>query len=269
MTWFEHATSQIYFEEDGSGDPVLILPGFAGSISSLSGLRDALTAAGYRVIAADLPGSGRSLPQPRFYTAAYYEEDAESFAALLRHLATGPAHLLGFSDGGEVELLMAALTPDVARSVVTWGAAGAIHDPEGHLRAAMAEVVDHPIPPLQGFSTYLRITYGEENARAMTRSVVAAFDEIIAAGGEIGLAKAASISCPTLLIAGEHDFLASPPLVATLAARIRGAEVKEAKGAGHDVFADRPDWLIQTVLAWLGEHGGQPIPAGEVAEKPV
>ncbi len=86
-------------------------------------MRDALVAAGYRVIAADLPGSGRSEPQPRTYTATFYEDDARSFAALLQQLATGPAHLMGFSDGGEISLLMAALTPGVARSVVTWGAA--------------------------------------------------------------------------------------------------------------------------------------------------
>jgi len=62
MAWFEHGISRIYYEEQGSGTPVLVLPGFAGSIEEFSGLRDALVAAGYRVIAADLPGSGRSEP---------------------------------------------------------------------------------------------------------------------------------------------------------------------------------------------------------------
>src|SRR5438046_217523 len=111
MAWFERNTSRIYYEEYGSGDAVLLLPGFAGSIEEFSALREALVAAGYRVIAADLPGSGRSEPQPRAYTATYFEDDARSFAALLHHLAPGPAHLMGFSDGGEDCLLMAALTP--------------------------------------------------------------------------------------------------------------------------------------------------------------
>ena len=101
MAWFEHGTSRIYYEEQGTGDPVLVLPGFAGSIEEFAALREALVTAGYRVIAADLPGSGRSEPQPRAYTATYYEDDARSFAALLQHLATGPAHLIGFSDGGD------------------------------------------------------------------------------------------------------------------------------------------------------------------------
>src|SRR5712691_13400173 len=113
MAWFEHGTSRLYYEAQGSGVPVLVLPGLFGSIEEFSGLRDALVMAGYQVIAADLPGSGRSEPQPRAYTATYFEDDARSFAALLQHLGTGPAHLMGASDGGEVSLLMAALTPGV------------------------------------------------------------------------------------------------------------------------------------------------------------
>ena len=254
MAWFEHNTSRLYYEEQGSGTPVLVLPGFAGSIEEFSGLRDALVAAGYRVIAADLPGSGRSEPQPRTYTATYFEDDAGSFAALLEHLATGPAHLMGFSDGGDISLLMAALTPGVARSVVSWGAAGVLNDPSGQLREAMYNVVDHPIPPLQEFRDYLVSTYGEANARAMTQSVVGALNDIIAAGGELSRSKAGNITCPVLLIAGEHDIFAPPELLSELAARIGKGEVLVAEGAEHNVYAERPEWLTQTILDWVGKH---------------
>lgn len=254
MLWFEHGTSRIYYEEYGNGDPVLLLPGFAGSIEEFSALRDALVAASYRVIAADLPGSGRSEPQPRRYTATYFEDDARSFVALLHHLAVGPAHMLGFSDGGEVSLLMAALTPDVARSVVAWGASGMISDPDRRLRDATYNVVDNPIPPLQHFSEYLIATYGEANARAMTRSLVDALSDIIEGGGDISLSKVGSITCPVLLIAGEHDVFVPWVLLSQLAARIRTAEVLKADGAGHDVHNACPEWLAQTILDWLKRH---------------
>jgi pimeloyl-ACP methyl ester carboxylesterase len=255
MAWFEHGTSRIYYEEQGSGTPVLVLPGFAGNIEEFSALREALVAAGYRVIAADLPGSGRSEPQPRAYTATFFEDDARSFAALLKHLETGPVHLIGFSDGGEISLLMAALMTGVARSVATWGAAGVLNDPSGQLRQAMYNVVDHPIPPLQGFRDYLVSTYGEANARAMTQSTVDALSDIIKkSGGDLSLSKAANIICPVLLIAGEHDMFAPPALASQLAARIRTAEVLEAEGAEHNVYAGRPEWLTQTILDWLGKH---------------
>jgi pimeloyl-ACP methyl ester carboxylesterase len=254
MAWFEHGTSRIYYEEQGSGTAVLVLPGFAGSIEEFAALREALVAAGYRVIAADLPGSGRSEPQPRTYTATFFEDDARSFAALLQHLETGPAHLIGFSDGGDISLLMAALMSGVARSVVTWGAVGVLNDPSGQLREAMYNVVDHPIPPLQGFRDYLVSTYGETNARAMTQSVVGALSDIIKAGGELSRSKADNITCPVLLISGEQDFFAPPSLASELAARIRAAEVLVAEGAEHNVYMDRPEWLMQTILDWLGKH---------------
>ena len=255
MAWFEHGTSRIYYEEQGSGTPVLVLPGFAGSIEEFSALRDALVAAGYRVIAADLPGSGRSEPQPRTYTATFYEEDARSFAALLEHLATGPAHLMGFSDGGDISLLMAALTPAVARSVVTWGVAGVLEDPSGEQREAMYNVVDHPIPPLQEFRDFLVATYGEANARAMTQSIVGAISDIIEKhGGELSRSRADTITCPVLLIVGEQDFFVPLASVSELAARVRTAEVLVAEGAGHNVYAELPEWLTQTILDWLGNH---------------
>ena len=253
MAWFEHGTSRIY-EEQGSGTPVLVLPGFAGSIEEFTALREAMVMAGYRIIAADLPGSGRSEPQPRTYTATYYEDDALSFAALLQHLATEPAHLIGFSDGGEISLLMAALTPGVVRSVVTWGAAGVLNDPSGQLRQAMYNIVDNPIPPLQGLRDFLVATYGEANARAMTQSHVDAVSEIIKGGCELSRSKAGIITCPVLLIAGEHDMFAPPALASQLAARIRTAETLVAEGAEHNVYGDRPEWLTQTILAWVGKH---------------
>jgi valacyclovir hydrolase len=254
MAWFEHDTGCIYHEEAGSGVPVLMLPGFAGSIAEFSALREALAAAGYQVIAADLPGSGRSGPQPRAYTASYLEDDARSFAAFLDYLAIGPAHLIGFSDGGEIAVLLAALRPGVVRSVVTWGAAGFFSDPEGQLRGAMANVVDRPIPPLRGFRDYLVATYGETNARAMTQSVVGAIGAIIDRGGDVSLSKAGAITCPTLLIAGAHDPFAPPALVARLAAAIPHAEMSEVEGAGHDIHHSHPEWLERRVLDWLGPH---------------
>jgi len=254
MAWFEHTGSRIYYEQDGDGDPVLLLPGFAQGGEALSEVRDALVAGGYQVIAADLPGSGRSGPQPRVYTATYYEDDARSLAALLAHLALGPAHLVGFSDGGEVSLMVAAVAPGVARSVVTWGAAGTLRDPDGRLRAAMYNIVDDPIPPLQGYRDYLVATYGETNARAMTRSHVDAVTAIIENGGHVSLATAGNITCPVLLIVGEDDMFAPPALVSQAAACIRGAQMLEATGAGHDVHAARPEWMAQTLLDWLGKH---------------
>ena len=59
MAWFDHAQTRVYSEESGAGDPVLLLPGWGSTIEGFSPLREALGLR-FRVIAADVPGSGRS-----------------------------------------------------------------------------------------------------------------------------------------------------------------------------------------------------------------
>jgi pimeloyl-ACP methyl ester carboxylesterase len=90
----------------------------------------------------------------------------------------------------------------------------------------------------------------------MSQSLVGAMTAILegASGGELALASADQITCPVLLITGEHDFLAPPALVAHAAARIRGAEAMTADGAEHDVQNSHPDWLTHTILDWLARH---------------
>jgi valacyclovir hydrolase len=172
---------------------------------------------------------------------------------MLDAIEASAARLVGFSDGGEYALLMGALQPNAGRSIVAWGAAGSMPNaPE--LTEAFASMVDDPIPPLADFSAYMRAAYGESNARVMAQSLAAALRAIMDAGGDISRSRAAIITCPTLLITGEHDFLATPSLVSDMARAIPHGEFLEAKGAGHGVHRDQPAWLAATVVGWLSKH---------------
>jgi pimeloyl-ACP methyl ester carboxylesterase len=263
MPWFEDNTNRIYYEEQGRGVPVLVLPGFGGSITEFAPLRDAL-APHYRVIAADLPGSGRSEPQPRAYPPTYYADDARSFTALLDHLQAESAHLIGFSDGGEVALLMAEFTPTRVRSLAVWGAAAFVPESMGPALDGLAAIVDTPDDP---FGTYLRTTYGEANARAMVQNLAQALRGIMESGGDISRSRLGEIRCPVLFIAGEQDFIAPPAYAAELASHIPTAEVRAVEGAGHWVHQDRTEWLIQTVCAWLDGQGARAAALGTQEEQ--
>ncbi len=253
MAWFEHGAGRIYYEEEGRGDPLLLIPGITLSIEGLQAIRQALTPR-FRVIAADPPGSGRSGPQPREYPASYFQDDSRAFLALLDELKASPAHIVGFSDGGEYALVMAELQPAAVRSIVAWGAAGKAAAPPEFLEA-FGQVVDNPIPALEGFSKYLKDTYGEENARLMTQSAAKALKAIAEAGGDISRNRAGEIACPALLITGEHDSMFAPPaVVLEMAGAMQHAEFIEAKRAGHSVHHDSPDWLTRTITDWLAKH---------------
>ena len=95
MPFYEKGDVKIYYEDTGgSGFPLLVIPG-GGLNSTVEGLKThpfnplVEFKDEFRVIAADLPGSVRSEPQPRVYTSTDFEDDARSFAALLQHLRTG------------------------------------------------------------------------------------------------------------------------------------------------------------------------------------
>jgi pimeloyl-ACP methyl ester carboxylesterase len=242
----------LYYEDSGQGDALLLMPGWAGSIVDLDRLRARLVD-GFRVIAADLPGSGRSQPQPRSYYAGYYEDDARVLVGLLDHLGVDAAHLVGFSDGGEEALLMAALWPSRVLSVVSWGSIGQIVADPAEL-AVVGDLVDNPVEPFLPLVAYLVEAYGVDGARIMISSLAKAMGDIMARGGSIALDRAADIRCPVLVINGTDDFLAPPSLGRVLADAIPRGTFVEAVGAGHDVHHSHGDWLADTVLDWLSDH---------------
>jgi pimeloyl-ACP methyl ester carboxylesterase len=252
MSWYGPVGQQVYCEDTGRGDTVLLLPGWGGSIIEFSRLRYEL-ATGFRVVAADMPGSGRSQPQPRHYSASYYMDDAQTLLSLLDELRVDLAHLVGFSDGGECALLMATLDPGRALSVVTWGAAGqVVATPEA--LDALARLLDDPIEPLKPLAAYLVEAYGADNARVMAESWAQALRAIVDSGGDVSRSRAALVDCPALLITGTYDPFCPPNLVREMADAIKRGEFLEAAGAGHDVHQSHPDWLVSTVVNWLGDH---------------
>jgi pimeloyl-ACP methyl ester carboxylesterase len=251
MAWHGPDGRQLYYEDTGRGDAVLLMPGWAGNILEFYRLRTEL-ASGFRVIAADLPGSGRSQPQPRHYPASYYRDDAQVLLGLLDELGVDAAHLVGFSDGGEEALLMAELEPGRALSVVTWGAAGQMVASPEQLDE-LAHVLDRPGGPLKELAAFLAEAHGADGARIMTESWAEAMREIIDAGGDVSRARAPGISCPALLIAGSNDPFCPPALVRDMAGAIPRGTFLEADG-GHDLYQSHQRWLVSTIIGWLSDH---------------
>jgi pimeloyl-ACP methyl ester carboxylesterase len=252
MGWYGPKGRQVYFEQDGQGDTVVLLPGWAGSITDLDHLRRGLVSE-FRVIAIDLPGSGRSQPQPRHYAPTYYHDDARTLLGLLAELRVETAHLVGFSDGGEVALLMAAQQSVPILSVLTWGAVGQIVAAPGMLDG-LANLLDDPTDRFKSLAAYLAEKYGVEAARIMAKSWAQAMSTIIDAGGDVSRSQAASIRCPVLMIAGTHDPFCPTDLVREMAEAMPRGRYLEVPGAGHDIHLSHGGWLNSKVSGWLGSH---------------
>src|SRR6201998_3175236 len=94
----ENSTSiHLYYEDHGSGQPVVLIHGYPLSSSSWEKQIPVLLDAGYRVIAYDRRGFGKS-SQPT--TGYNYDTFAEDLHKLVTHLKLRKFALVGFSMGG-------------------------------------------------------------------------------------------------------------------------------------------------------------------------
>jgi pimeloyl-ACP methyl ester carboxylesterase len=125
MQKFNSAGVEIAYTDEGVGEPVLLIHGFASNIRvnwSSTGWIKYLLEAGFRVIAFDHRGHGESekLYDSSQYSASLMAGDA---ARLLEHLGVTAANVIGYSMGARVAAFLAIQRPDLVKKVVFAGLA--------------------------------------------------------------------------------------------------------------------------------------------------
>ncbi len=238
----------------GEGDPIVLLHGFTGTAMGHLGDLIETLAADHRVIAPDLRGYGASRPPNRDFPADFYERDTLDVAALLDALRIGPAVVMGFSDGSELAVLLAALRPDLVRGVVAWGVSGVISPEE------LAKV--ETWLPVSGWgsererwrSEIVRLQ-GAEQLESMIEGWVGAARAITAAGGNICLEQAGEIRCPVLLLNGVGEIGNTPRDVMHLCETIPDCRLVFVETCGHAIQDDQPDELKRHIDEFLQELG--------------
>ncbi len=206
-----------YYEwgEDGSRPPVVLHHGFVANAQAnwqATGVVEALTAAGHRVLAPDARGHGQS---DKPHDPARYGEArmAEDLAGLLAEEGLGEIDLVGYSMGAVVSLLFAAAPGARVRRLIVGGVGSGIVECGGVDRRALAN--DAIVAALS-----VEDPAGIEvpGARAF-RSLADALDSdrlaLVAQASAIhrGGVALESISAPTLVLAGDDDPLAIRPQV--------------------------------------------------------
>jgi proline iminopeptidase len=118
---------QIWVEQEGNGEPVLLLSGLGPAGSHLV-FHPHFThlASDHRILYVDLFGRGRS-GRPDDLSEITFASDVADMAELIEDLGLGPMHIYGFSYGG---LIGQALSLDFPQLVRTLTLANSLHSPE-------------------------------------------------------------------------------------------------------------------------------------------
>lgn len=240
----------LYYEAYGplKGIPVLLMHGWMQVGRDLLALADSLIGRGLRVFLPDLPGYGRSTPPLRRFTPDFYVRDAQYMGGFLNALQLHEAHIIGYSDGGEVALLMPILFPAHCRSVAAWAAIGAYD-------AGFAEHVLHDMPRLAP-SPAQRARHPGQAVESWQGEWIQAVTALVKNGGDLSLSRAREIVCPLLLMVGEHDPL-NPVASARRFVDAAGprATLKVFDGATHEIHDQQPGRFVAALLEFLRSAG--------------
>jgi pimeloyl-ACP methyl ester carboxylesterase len=216
---FDSDGVEIAFIDEGEGDPVLLIHGFASNVATNwvgPGWVKALNDAGFRVIAYDNRGHGQSakLYDLKDYGAPLMAEDARR---LLDHLGIMRADVMGYSMGARISAFLAMSHPERVRSLVfaglginmIRGVAGT--GPVAHALEA-ASIDDVPNATARTFRAFAEQTKSDLKALAAC---------IRSSRAPITAEALGRIECPVLVVVGEEDVIGGD--AAALAALMRNA----------------------------------------------
>jgi pimeloyl-ACP methyl ester carboxylesterase len=258
MPWATNKRVRIYWEEEGSGDPLLMIMGLSLSLVMWGELRSFL-ARHFRTILFDNRCAGHSGVPLAPFRLVRMAQDAIAVmdAAGVRH-----AHVMGISMGGMIaqeltlqcpgrvtKLVLGCTHAGGPRAVradarVLGALASPFMAPEAKLRA-MAPVIYHPATPAERIGADLELIA----ANAPTwRGYMQQLTAIILWSS---WGRLPQIRVPTLVIHGDSDRLIPPENARILAERIPGAQLAILPQAGHMFPADQPELTRATLLDFL------------------
>ena len=188
-----------YVDTGGDGVPVIIIHGLLGTAETNFAQVIPWLAQRYRVIGPTLRGFGESEPKPRVFPYDFYQRDANDILAFMDALDIPQAHIMGYSDGGEVAVLAAGNAPKQFQSVTVWGAIG-------YMGPALRPVIQSYYPGEWITDAECEL-HGITNRAAFILGWVQAVKRIVDSGGDLSLSLADQMTMPLLLMLGVHDKL--------------------------------------------------------------
>jgi pimeloyl-ACP methyl ester carboxylesterase len=270
---------ELYYEEHGSGDPLLCIMGFATDSTGWL-MQTPAFAEQHRTIVFDNRGVGRSSKPTGAYTIHEMADDA---VALLDHLQIDRTHVLGVSMGGMIAQELVLRHPDRVRGLVL---AATFPEPDAETESqrkviftqmggTITEGGDMQIDftalnPMSFFQHLLPLVFNPSfiqtelpklmqmfaGALQYGFSIEAILGQMQAIMGHKSTDRLASIAAPTLVLTGDADRLISPANSDVIAKSIPGAKLVTIPGGSHAFNLEMPDLFNRAVLDFLATARG-------------
>ena len=259
MAFVENQGARIYWDEQGSGAPLLLIMGLGWSSHAWYRTRPILNQR-YRTIAFDNRGVGQSDVPPGPYSIPQMASDA---AAVLGAAKVNAAHIFGVSMGGMIAQEFALQYPQKVRSLILGctaaGGPEAVRaepavlqvlmtrspSPDKFAKAIGPFIYDRGTPPklIEEDTEVRRKWYPTADAYSAQLQAILAWESY---------SRIAQITQPTLVLHGENDKLVPPENGKLIAARISGAKLVLIANASHIFLTDQTAAAHTAILDFLG-----------------
>jgi 3-oxoadipate enol-lactonase len=254
--------SDIYLEDTGTGIPVLAVHGLGGGAWFFSGLAARL--AGHcRVIAVDLPGTGRSGTPSGGPSIDQWVTDLRE---IVDERVGEPVVLLGHSMGTIIALHAAAVWPEpLLRGLVF---AGGLPEPLPHIKERLARRADLlEREGIAGTGAAVASANFSPAIIAAEPELIGLFERSLEAQDAIAYARCCrilmsasaghlveAVSLPALSISGTDDQYAPPDRVTAFVRRVPGCRQELLESCGHFPFLERPARFAELVGSFVSDR---------------
>ena len=251
----------LYYEVDGRGPPLLLVPGLASDCQSWAPVRAAL-AARFTLVLPDPRGAGRSRPAD---APISIDAIAADLQALLAHLGIGSTAVLGHSMGGLAAHRLAASAPGRVHALVL-AASGIVDARAAGLLGDLAAAREAGLPAELWFRMLFQWLFRPaffadprrvaDAARLATAypypQSSAAFRAQLAAAVGGAPRGGSGIVARTLILSGKLDRLIDPAASRASYADVPGVKSLDLNDAAHSLHWDQPEAFVAAVCQFLG-----------------
>lgn len=235
--WSSEAKPSIFQSRVGN-DPVVLLHGGMSQSEGFDG-RLAPSVKDFHVYSYDRAGHGRTADQPGSFHFDFQLQEAVSY---LEDVVRKPAHLVGYSDGGIIALLVAINRPSLVKTITLIGAN--YHHDAG-------------LPPIKAWtpdeSEIAKYAHFSPDAPETLVKKIKKMVKIWATEPKLTIKDLKKIKCPALVIAGDDD-VASLKHTSEIYEAIENSRLAIIPGASHLIDKDQPELLNKVIRDFLLNH---------------